>query len=58
MLYVALHFSLSVLGDKIYVFHVSELMFRGKFFMMLSVLHFEISNEDGKVSTSVHQSLR
>jgi hypothetical protein len=40
-----------------HVFYVLAIMFRGNLFMMLSVLHFEISNGDGKVSTSVHQSL-
>jgi len=57
ILYVVLHICLSILDYKIYVFHVSELMFRGKLFMMLSVLHFEISIGDDKVRTSVHQSL-
>jgi hypothetical protein len=50
--YVALHFSLSVLDDRIYVFHVSELMFTGKLFMKLSVLHFKISTGKGKLITS------
>jgi len=43
ILYVELHICLSVSNSKIYVFHVSELMFRGNLFLMLSVLQFEIT---------------
>jgi hypothetical protein len=40
ILYDAGDFCLSVLGDRIYVFHISELMSIVSLFMMLSFLHF------------------
>ena len=40
------------------MFYVSKVKFGGTILIMLCVLHFGITDRDGKVSTAVHLSLR